>query len=66
MRELDALLTRFLDQCYLAAEPEQRRAFEALLSHPDPEILGLLTGRAQSDDPVLGAVVAMILAKPFH
>ncbi|MCC5795540.1 MAG: succinate dehydrogenase assembly factor 2 [Chromatiales bacterium] len=57
MRELDVLLERFLEDEYPHAGPQGRQAFEALLTLPDPEILGLLTGRLHADDPGLDDVV---------
>ena len=66
MRELDALLMRFVDEHYAVAPRAQQQAFEALLNRPDPEILGLLMGRDRDDDPDLDDVVSMILAKSIH
>ena len=43
MRELDELLTRYLDSLYPAAGADVQAAFERLLSLADPEILALLT-----------------------
>ncbi len=63
MRELDALLMRFVDEHYRTAVPATRQAFEALLNLPDPEILDLLQSRSRSHDPALVAVVEMILAR---
>lgn len=65
MRELDALLMRFVDERYRNAEPSTQQAFETLLSLPDPEILGLLMTRVRSDDPAVNAVVKIILARPL-
>ena len=66
MRELDALLMRYLEEHYLSAPLSAQQAFEDLLSLPDPEILGLLMARSHSDDPAVDAVVDMIRARPFH
>ena len=65
MRELDALLMRYVDEHFHGAPPLAQQAFENLLSLPDPEILGLLMARSRSDDPAVNAVVEVILARPL-
>ena len=57
MRELDVLLERFLEQAYPQASDDEQRAFEELLTVPDPEILALLTGRSLAQDRFLAHVV---------
>lgn len=61
MRELDALLMRFMDGRYEAAPEEDRAAFRDFLALPDPEILALLTGRLASEDPALNRIVGLVL-----
>lgn len=61
LRELDVLLIRFLDHDFAAAGDSERRAFECLLSRPDPEILDLLTGRARAEDVALRHVIRRLL-----
>jgi antitoxin CptB len=63
MRELDTLLVRFLDARYEAAPDTEQAAFRDLLALPDPEILGLLTGRLTSDDPALVCVVSQVVGQ---
>jgi succinate dehydrogenase flavin-adding protein (antitoxin of CptAB toxin-antitoxin module) len=63
MRELDALLMRYVDRHFAAAAPDEQHAFETLISMSDPEILSLLTGRARSDDEQLSRVVERVLAE---
>jgi antitoxin CptB len=36
MKELDILLTRYLDECYCTAAGEEQEAFRHLLEMPDP------------------------------
>lgn len=62
MRELDVLLMRYLDRDFDAAEPDERAAFELLLSLQDPEILDLLTGRLVAQDLPLKHVVQRLLS----
>jgi antitoxin CptB len=61
MRELDVLLMGYVDRAYLKADPEHQRAFEALLTLQDPEILDLLTGRVVAEDSRLNDVVQRLL-----
>jgi succinate dehydrogenase flavin-adding protein (antitoxin of CptAB toxin-antitoxin module) len=63
MRELDALLMNFADRHYAKALDDERAGFVALLSLPDPEILGLLTQRLRSEDPRIDRVVRRILGE---
>lgn len=63
MRELDTLLMRFLDERYETAPAIEQDAFRRLLALPDPEILGLLTGRMAGDDPVIGRVVGAVVGQ---
>ena len=53
MRELDALMTGFLDNHYEAASDEDRALFHSLLDWPDPELFRFLLGSAAVDDPAL-------------
>ncbi|HET7370122.1 MAG TPA: succinate dehydrogenase assembly factor 2 [Gammaproteobacteria bacterium] len=50
MKELDVLLERYLEQRYDAATPDERAAFETLLTLPDPQLLDYLTGRDAPPD----------------
>jgi antitoxin CptB len=50
MRELDVLLSRYLETAYLHADTGHRRAFESLLELPDPVILDYVLGRAFPGD----------------
>jgi antitoxin CptB len=57
MKELDLLLTRYVQERYLAAPAAQRAAFEVLLALPDPEIADFLLGYGTASDPQLAAVI---------
>ena len=57
MKELDLLLTRYVQERYPAAPASQQAAFEALLALPDPEIADFLLGYGTPADPDLAAVV---------
>jgi antitoxin CptB len=60
MRELDVLLTRYLEDRYPIAPPEDREAFEALLNRQDPELYGLVVGRLEPPPGPLARVVAAL------
>jgi antitoxin CptB len=61
MRELDALLMRFVDGPYSRVSAAQQAIFQDFLMLPDPEILGLLTGRLRSEDPAISGIVELVL-----
>jgi antitoxin CptB len=60
MRELDSLLTRYLDTTYPRAAPVEREAFARLLELPDPDLFGYLVGRTETAEGPLRDVVARI------
>jgi antitoxin CptB len=45
MRELDVMLTRYLDRVWPTASRAERAAFEQLIEMQDPELFGYLVGR---------------------
>jgi antitoxin CptB len=57
MRELDVLLGRYLDRRYPTASDTEKRAFEAVLDLPDPELFGYLV----SGEPVLDEALRVVL-----
>lgn len=62
MKELDVLLTRWLEGHHGGATAARRAAFERLLELPDPDIAGWFLGRTRPDDAELAALVDEILA----
>ena len=62
MKELDVLLTRYLDESYRDAPPSQRDAFRRLLETPDPLLYAYVLGRASPPDAALSALVDRITA----
>ncbi len=60
MRELDVLLTRYLDKIYPQATETQRQAFETLLDLPDPLILAYVIGTETPAEPALIDVVQQL------
>jgi antitoxin CptB len=60
MRELDVVLTRYLDHAWQAASPAERDAFARLVDLQDPELFGYLVGRTTPAEESLRAVIAAI------
>ena len=59
MRELDVLLSRFLEHRYPDLNDPLKADFAALLELQDPEIWAYLLGRAEPE-PALAAIVSQI------
>ena len=45
MKELDVVMTRYLDSRYAEADEADKKGFIALLEMPDPDLYSLLLGR---------------------
>jgi antitoxin CptB len=62
MRELDVLLTRYVDEEYHTAAPEQQEAFRRLLDLQDPLMYAYFLGRETPLDAALASLIARITA----
>ena len=62
MRELDTLLSRYLETRYAAADSGERNAFVLLLEMPDPELWAWVLGQQLPSDPEVRNVVEHIAA----
>ena len=51
MKELDVVLSRYLEHRYESAPEVDQACFRELLQLPDPELYNLLLGRDGADDP---------------
>ena len=60
MRELDVLLSAWLDRHYAQADEDDKAAFRALLSLPDPELAGYLLHGVTPDAEETASVVRQI------
>jgi succinate dehydrogenase flavin-adding protein (antitoxin of CptAB toxin-antitoxin module) len=60
MRELDALLERYLAGRYRNADLSERQAFAMLLELPDPTLHAYLLGNEAPADPVARRVIECI------
>ena len=60
MRELDVLLTRYLDEDYGNASDADKAAFETLLTLSDPELVGYLLNRERPTRPDIDRIVTRL------
>ena len=58
MRELDTLLTRYLDTRYADAAAPEKRAFAEILELSDPELVRYLLNGERADNPLVDKVLA--------
>ncbi len=64
LKELDTLLTRYVDERYPAASAADQAAFRQLLECPDPLIYDYFLGRMVPADAALSALIGQITASP--
>ncbi len=55
--ELDIVLGRFIDKCYLSLDEAQRTTFDEMLDLPDTEFWDLITGNREPIHPQQRAVL---------
>jgi antitoxin CptB len=60
MRELDVMLTRYLDRVWETASSTERDAFVQLVELQDPDLFGYLVGRTNPAEETQRAVIARI------
>ena len=60
MRELDVLLTGYLEKSYPASDDLSKRAFRRLLELPDPELNALLLGGIKSAEIDIAHAVTLV------
>jgi antitoxin CptB len=51
MKELDVVLSAYLDETYPGASAAEQALFRRLLEMPDPDLYNLLLRRSHADDP---------------
>ncbi len=64
MRELDLLLTDYLENDFPQSGEDQKQAFCELLALPDPDLIAYLLGGQTPTDTVLADVVSQIRDRP--
>jgi antitoxin CptB len=57
MRELDAVLTAYLEAAYETLDNADKSRFAGLLDLPDPELYAYVVGRSDPDDPDTARIV---------
>ena len=63
MKELDQLLTRYLEESYEAASEADKAAFRALLELSDPELVGYLLQRRNPGSEIIARGIDIILRR---
>ena len=64
MKELDVILSRYLEQEYPDASAVEQERFRRLLEIPDPDLYSLLLGRSTVDDPELAEFIGELRGGP--
>jgi len=63
MKELDQLLTGYLDNSYEAASEADKASFHALLELSDPELVGYLLQRREPGSEIIARGIDIILGR---
>ena len=63
MKELDQLLTGYLESGYEAAPADDKAAFHALLELSDPELVGYLLQREEPGSEIIARGIDIILGR---
>ena len=61
-KELDFLLSRYLDSGYLLADEEEKALFVELLTHEDDELIGVLLGDLIAETKAMKVLVGKVRA----
>lgn len=59
-KELDIIMSRYLEHHYETASMADRDKFKLLLEMPDPDLYDLLLGRSEATDPELRQIVGLL------
>jgi antitoxin CptB len=62
MKELDVLLTRYVEEHYAATSPAAQLAFLELLEAPDPVIYAYCMGQAMPPTRLLSSIIERLTA----
>ncbi len=60
MKELDVVLTRYLDEHYADSSDAEQALFRQLLQMPDPDLYDLLLRRTRTDDAELARLLQVL------
>jgi antitoxin CptB len=64
MKELDIVMSRYLEQHYTSAADAEQGHFKALLEMPDPDLYDLLLGRSVTSDVELARFIQLLRNMP--
>jgi antitoxin CptB len=62
--ELDLMLVRYLDRCYLEAASDEQQTFRELLELEDSDLLRYMLGEQRPENPTLARLVELIRILP--
>jgi antitoxin CptB len=65
MRELDILLSTYLEHVYPQSREDRKQAFRELLQLGDPELIGYFLGDQLPPDPALASIVSEIRNRSY-
>ena len=60
MKELDVVMSAYLESYYADAATAEQQAFKTLLEMQDPELYNLLLGREDAQDPALEPLIKFL------
>lgn len=60
MKELDIVLTHYLEHCFEEASDDEKHAFETILDMQDPELYFLMIGKKTSEDETIANIVTIL------
>jgi len=60
MKELDVVLTGYLDNLYTDANQIEQHSFKSLLEMPDPDLFALLVGRKACEDNDIANLIIVL------
>jgi len=66
MKELDVVMTTYLESHYATASETEKSGFKALLEMPDPDLYALLIGKQTSSDQAINSLAQSIRSLVSH
>jgi succinate dehydrogenase flavin-adding protein (antitoxin of CptAB toxin-antitoxin module) len=64
MKELDSVLTYYLDHNYESASEQDKEAFHMVLDMQDPELYFLILGKTVNDDKTISKLISQLQNTP--
>jgi antitoxin CptB len=61
-KELDLMLSRWLERCYAHATDDEKAQFARFLDLPDPEMVAYLLQHEKPTDPAFATLVSQLAA----